>query len=335
MVNKSIRSLILAVLFVALLLSACGGDDDKKSDEDKSYTVGILIQTPSLESVVAGFKAGLAGLGYTEGTNVVYLSDGPTNTIEALTPAAEALKSKKLDLLFAVGTPPSQAAQKVFAGTGVPILFAPVFNPVELGLVESFSNPGGQLTGIQSTNSVAKALEWLLEIVPEVKRIYVPHDSEDASGGQTLLVLTDTAQTLGVELVVAEGATDEELDAVYQNIPDDVDAVFVLREGSMGVRINDIIQATNALGIPVTCSDIGPLIQAGVMVGYGPGYTEMGEQAARMADQLLKGADTATLPVEEAETFLGINLQTAEALGLEVPDAVLRQAKLVVRPTTE
>jgi putative ABC transport system substrate-binding protein len=334
-VKKSIHSLILVVLLVALVVSACGGDDDKKSDNDKSYTIGVLIQAPSLERVVEGFKAGLANLGYTEDTNVVYVSDGPTGTIEALSPAAEDLKSKKLDLLFTVGTPPTQVAKDVFTGTDVPILFAPVFNPVELGFVESFPNPGGQLTGIQSTNSVAKALEWLLEIVPDVKRIYVPHNPEDASGVQTLQVLTDTSKTLGVELVVSEGTTQEELDAVTRNIPDDVDAVFVLRTGSIGARISNIIQAANELGIPAACSDIGPLLEAGVMVGYGPGYHEMGEQAARMADQLLKGTDPATLPVEEAETFLGISLQAAETIGLEVPDSALRQAKQVVRPAAQ
>jgi putative ABC transport system substrate-binding protein len=299
----------IALILVTLLLAGCGGD--KKSDKAKTYTVGVLIQAQSLASVFDGLKAGMTELGYIEGKNVTYLYDGPTGTIEGLKPAAESLKSRKPDLVFTVGTPPALAAKEVFAGTDVPILFAPVFNPDKEGLVASFRNPGGNLTGVNPTDTIGKALGWLIEIVPGVKRIYVPSNPQEGPAVQSLQSLTDAAKTEGVELVVSEGSTPEELDAITQTIPENVDAVFVLR------------------------SDSGGMVAAGAMVGYGCGFSEMGEQAARMADKILKGADPATLPVENAESYLGINLQTAQTIGIEVPDSILNQAKQIVRPPAQ
>jgi putative ABC transport system substrate-binding protein len=323
----------IALILVTLLLAGCGGD--KKSDKAKTYTVGVLIQAQSLASVFDGLKAGMTELGYVEGKNVTYLYDGPTGTIEGLKPAAESLKSRKPDLVFTVGTPPALAAKEVFAGTDVPILFAPVFNPDKEGLVASFRNPGGNLTGVNPTDTIGKALGWLIEIVPGVKRIYVPSNPQEGPAVQSLQSLTDAAKTEGVELVVSEGSTPEELDAITQTIPENVDAVFVLRSDSVDGRIDNIIQAANERRIPAVSSDIGGMVAAGAMVGYGCGFSEMGEQAARMADKILKGADPATLPVENAESYLGINLQTAQTIGIEVPDSILNQAKQIVRPPAQ
>jgi putative ABC transport system substrate-binding protein len=328
------RSMIAVFLLAALLLSGCG-DKNEKSGESKSYAIGVLIQAESLVPLYDGFKARMAELGYVEDQNVTYLYDGPTGTIDALKPEAEKLKSQKPDLLFTVGTPPTQAAKEVFADTDVPILFAPIASPVELGLVESYQKPGGNLTGIASTDTVAKALEWLLKIVPGVKRIYSPNNPNDPASVQSLQALTDAANTMGVEIVVSEGTTPDELDTITNTIPENVDAVFVLRSGSLGMRIGNFVQAANERRIPVVISDIGFKIDQGAMIGYGPGYVEMGQQAARLGDLILKGTSPAVLPVENAEVFLGLNLQTAQTIGIDVPDTILTQAKQLVRANGE
>lgn len=332
--KRQLHILLVVMVLAALLLSACGNkENNKEANESKTtYTIGVLAQSPTTMAVFDGFKAEMTKLGYTEDKNVVYVFNGVTNTIDALKPEAEKLKLQKLDLLLAAGTPPTQAAKEVFAGTDVPILFAPVFNPVELGLVESFRNPGGNLTGLQSTDTIAKALEWLLKVVPEAKRIYVPHNPQDDSSVQALQALTEAAQIMGVELVISEGSTPEELDAITSTIPANVDAIFVLRTSSLSTRTASLIQGANERQIPTIRSDIGAPIEMGVMIGYGPGFFEMGEQAARMADKLLKGASAATMPVENAQAYLGINMQTAETIGIEIPDSILAQAKQLIRP---
>jgi putative ABC transport system substrate-binding protein len=132
-------------------------------------------------------------------------------------------------------------------------------------------------------------------------------------------------------LVISEATTPEEIDTITTTIPDNVDALFVLRTGLLGPKINNIVQAANERRIPTVCTDLDLSVK-GVMIGFGPGYFEMGEQVARMADKVLKGASPATIPVENAETFLGINLVTAQTIGIEVPDSILSQAYKVIRP---
>jgi putative tryptophan/tyrosine transport system substrate-binding protein len=325
--------LVIVAFLLAALLSGCG-DKDKKSDEpkSKSYTIGVLVQSASTAAIYDGFKARMVELGYIEGQNVTYLYDGPAGTIDALKPAAEKLKSQNPDLVLAVATPATQAAKEVFADTNVPIIFAPIADPVALGLVANYQEPGGNLTGVVSTDTIAKALEWLLKIVPDAKRIYVPNNPADSSSVQSLQTLTDAADVMGVELVVSEGTTAEELDTITKTIPEDVDAVYVLRSGSLGAKTGNLVAAANALLIPIAASDIGLKIDQGVMVGYGPSYVEMGKQVARLGDLILKGTSPAVLPVENAEVFLGLNLQTAQTIGIEIPDAIVNQAKQIVRP---
>jgi putative ABC transport system substrate-binding protein len=166
---------------------------------------------------------------------------------------------------------------------------------------------------------------------PGIKRIYVPNAAQDSSSVQSLQSLTTAAKAQGVELVVANANTPEELDSVTKSIPPDVDALFVIRSGSLGAKIANIVQATKDRRIPSASSDIGTLVASGLLMGYGPGYSQMGEQLSRMADKVLKGADPGTLPIENAEAYLGINLQTAQAIGVEIPDSILRQATQIIR----
>jgi putative ABC transport system substrate-binding protein len=329
---KKTYALVSVMVLAALLLGACGGGDKKS---DKTYTIGVLIQIPPLEPVLDGFKAGMSELGYVEGKNVVYVYDGPTNTDAALKPEAEKLKSKKPDLLFTSGNPAALAAKEVFAGTDVPIVFAPVISPDQEGLVASLRNPGGNITGVTLPATSGKALEWLLQIVPGVQRVYVPYDPQEMAGVQSLQPLIDAAQVLNVKLVTAEGSTPEELDAITQTIPENVDAAFLLTSENLLARGTSLVQAANERRIPVAAPALNELWSSGVMIAYAPDLFEIGQQTARLADKILKGTKPATLPVEVAEAFLGINLQTAQTIGVEVPDEILSQAKQIVRPPSE
>ncbi len=191
------------------------------------------------------------------------------------------------------------------------------------------------MTGILSTDTVGKALEWLGKIVPTARRIYVPQDLQDKAAVQSLQSLSDAAKTLGMELVISTASTSDELDGIVKTIPENVDAVFALRSSGLGVRITSLVQAANARHLVSVTSDIGSRLSSGVMMGYGPGYSQMGQQLSRFAGKVLKGTAPGTLPIENAEAYLGINLQTAQAIGVDVPDSILQQATQIVRPPSK
>jgi putative tryptophan/tyrosine transport system substrate-binding protein len=164
--------------------------------------------------------------------------------------------------------------------------------------------------------------------VPQATKIYVPYHPEDEVSLTSIKPLPEVAFQLGIELIRDEVRTPAEALATIQRMPTDA-ALFFVPAPSLE-PISTLIEAATKRGITVGSTNNSHL-QAGALVTYGASLSAMGAQAARMADQILKGAKPADLPVETAEFFLNINLKTAKAIGRDIPDAILTQANTVIR----
>jgi putative ABC transport system substrate-binding protein len=234
---------------------------------------------------------------------------------------------QKVDLLLTLGTPPTLAAKKGVAGTNIPVVFAQVMNPVKQGIVESVSHPGDNVTGVQVINAAPKALEWLLKLVPGTQTVYVPYHPADRVSVTTIEPLPDAAARLGVELVLDEVYTPEKAIAAIETLPKNA-AILFIPTPSLESRMSAIRKRAIARGIPVGAY---ALSVEDTLFTYGTNNAGPGQQAARLVDQILKGKKPADLLVETAEFFLGINLKTATAMGLDIPDEFLRQADAVIR----
>jgi len=320
---KTMNRTCIVLLLVVALLTACG------KPQPKTFTIGIVNFSPTLDAVVDGFKAGMTERGYVEGENVTYVYEGVVANIDALDPAIQKLMAEDLDLMFSLTTPATQKVKQAFAGTDIPIVFAPVTDPVTSGVVDNLTNPGGNITGIRTGGSIPKGLAWLLAIAPGTTRLFVPHNPDDGSSVQGLAELTEPAVALDLELVMAEARTADELAAAMDVIPEDVDAIFMLPSGVFSRQVATFVDTTVEHKLPAV--SVGPHCEAGMLICYGHYYPPMGKQASRLADQILQGAAPGNLPVENAEFFLGINLQTAQAIGLDIPDDILQQADYLVR----
>ena len=159
------------VLVLSLLLTACDG-----ATQAQTFTIGAVNYFPLLDPIFDGFKAGMADLGYVEGENVTYIYNGTMEPDpQVIDREIESLLAQDVDLIFTMGTLPTLRAKQAVEGTDIPVVFAPVVNPVEEGVVESVPHPGGNVTGIQIGNTAPKALEWLLKIVPEATKVYIPY----------------------------------------------------------------------------------------------------------------------------------------------------------------
>jgi putative ABC transport system substrate-binding protein len=325
--NQQLKySTILIVVFIitGLLLSACGGE------QDKTYTIGVVNLTPVLEDTVTGFKESMAELGYIEGENITYIYEGSTGDIGKLDPVAQDLVEADVDLILSITTPATQAAQRATTDTDIPVVFVPVTDPVGAGLVDSLQKPGGNITGVTFGVQEGRRLEWLIQIAPAIEQIYIPYNPEDRSAVLALETASATATKLGVELITHEVHNLEEVMAAIENIPEEADAVFILPDGLVAARLSELIEVANKLKLP-TSGPSDPSIEQGALTVYGTREDASAKQAARLANQILRGVKPADLPVETAEFYLAINLKTAEALGLDIPDEILRQADTVVR----
>ena len=311
--------LIMALIVLASLLVACG------QSEPETITVGIINRVPPLDPVVEGFKAKMAEQGYVEGENITYIYEGAITDQAQLAPYTQKLVDADVDLIFGITTQAATAAQQ--ATSDIPIIFAPVNNPVEAGLVKDLTQPGGNVTGITNAGGDPRRLQWLLEIDPTIKRVFIPYNSNDVAPSTAFASLGKPAAALGIELVPAEVHSAEENVQAIANIPDDVDAIFLLPDDVIITHIKEWVDAANQKQLPISTPNTFP----GSLMSFTFDSFTMGQQAARLADQVLKGANAGDLPVENAEFFLTINLGTAEAIGLEIPDAVLEQANTLIR----
>ena len=313
--------LVICLSLTSLLLTACGG-----TTPPKTSTIGVVNYYAALEPVLAGFKDQMAALGYVEGNNVTYIYHGLLeNDPEVLGGEVKRLLDQKVDLLLTMGIPPTLAAKR--AGTHIPMVFASVMNPVKEGIAESVSHPGGNMTGVQVINGAPKAMEWLLTLVPGTQTVYVPYHPDDRVATAIVKSLPDAAARLGVALVLDKVYTLEAGVAAIAALPK-ATAILLIPTPRLASRMSVMRKLAVERGIPIGAYSF-PVED--VLFTYGTNQADQGKQAARLAEQVLKGKKPGDLLVETAEYFLRINLKTATAIGLDIPDGLLRQADMVIR----
>lgn len=327
MKNKNLSilsSLFLCIAAIALLTYGC------EIKEEKKYVVGIINPSAGLAEVVNGFKKGMEDLGYKENVNITYIYEGPLGGIDPVDAKIKEMLYSEVDLIYSLTTPASKKLKKALTGKYTPGVFAPVFDPVSSGIVDSLAKPGGQVTGVKVRGSTAKALEWLIAIIPDVKRIFLPFHITDKAACQTVEDLQATADKFNIELITEEVTSSEEIEIAMTKIPADADAVWLTCSHLLFSNVDKIVTAAKERNIPVA-SSTHSRHRSGILVAYGEDDIQLGRQAARLVNKILKGAQPGTIPVETAEYSLVVNLQTADNLGINVPDVVLKQADVIVR----
>ena len=318
-------SIFIGVVLLGIVLAAC--DNEK----NKTFTVGVINTSVFFEQNIVGFKEGMMELGYIEGENIRYVYDGPTQDVSKLPEAAKTLVTKRVDLILSVTTPTTKIVKQATAGLELPVVFSSVTDPVGAGIVESMQNPGGNITGVAFGIQEARRFEWLVQIAPEIRKVYAPYNPNDQSPVLALEAARKAAGKLGVELITREVYNQETLDDAVTNIPAEADAVFILPDSYIGTRFTDFVTTSTNLKLPTSVANISVVQSLDILTAYGYDQHSSGKQAARLADQIFKGTRPADLPVEMAEFYLAINLNVAETIGLTIPDEILRQADVIVR----
>lgn len=319
------------ILFVSLLLitslAACGqGAGDAIQDH---YTLGLITNTNNGAKNVQGFIDGMATLGYAEGDNVTYVwAGGPTDKTE-LEIELQEMVDQQVDLIFTAGTPTGVAAYNVTKDTEIPVIFGVIADPVVAGVMTNLSVPGGNMTGVMLSQNQTRRLEILLEIVPDAKLILFPYNPEDAAPVSAMMQLMPMAREMNIEVIEYLASSDEDVDALFNSFPD-VDAVFMLPDSTVNPRIVELIKITNKKGIPVSGPSTAQ-VEDGALICYGIVHSLVGGHAAQIAHRVLVGGNPAEIPVETAEFYIAVNMDSADLLGIEIPYALLEQAEIIVQ----
>jgi putative ABC transport system substrate-binding protein len=323
------RNVIVLAMVVAVVatLAACSQGQEKSK---RHFTIGLVTNSANGMRNVQGFKDGMAELGYVEGEDVTYVFEGEPTNADRLDAVIQEMVDGKVDLIFTAGTPTGVAAHRVTEGTGIPVVFGVIADPIAAGVMTDLTRPGGNMTGVRLNPDQARRLELLLDVAPDTRRVFVPYDPEDSASTSALDQVKAIALDLGVEIVEGTARSDEQVTELLANIPKDIDAIFMVPGTTVSQRLQDLLAVALARNLPVS----GPStiqVEQGALTTFGFIHHKVGAQAARIADQILKGADPGTLPVQTAESYLVVNLNTAQDIGLEVPYEILQQAETIIR----
>jgi putative tryptophan/tyrosine transport system substrate-binding protein len=237
----------------------------------------------------------------------------------------------RVDAIVTDSTPSARAAKN--ATQIVPIVMAASGDAVTNGLVASFSRPGGNVTGLSilTTDLTGKRLQLLTEMVPGLKRMAVLMNPSDLGQISQLKEAHTAAQSLGVELHVAEASTPDKFDSAFAAISEShAQALFVLQTAMFFNQHPRIVAFAMASRLPALFAE-REVAEAGGLMAYGPSIPALFRRAAVYVDKIFHGAKPAELPVELSTTFeFVINRKTAKALGLIVPDKLLSTADEVI-----
>ena len=300
---------------------------------DKLHRIGYLsLGSPAAEATrFNAFRAGLAALGHVEGKNLAIETrwlDG--RAYDQLAALAAELVDLKVDVIVTYATPGVRAAQR--ATTQTPIVFATIGDAVAVGVVASLARPGGNVTGTTYflPELATKRLEWLKEAVPGLGRAGVLFNPANPAAEPVLAALRSTATSLKLALSEFPVREATGLEAVFAAMAATPVGGFVVTEDPMLIY-NTEASAKLALKHRLAACGFPEFAEAGGLVAYGIDFPEMWRRAATFVDKILKGAKPADLPVEQATKFLTVvNLQTAKAIGVELPTSLLLRADQVI-----
>jgi len=282
---------------------------------------------------VRAFRQGLSETGYIEGRNVAIefrWADGQNDRLPAL---AADLVRRQVSVIAAPGSTPAALAAKAATAT-IPIVFQVGIDPIAAGLVTSLARPGGNITGVTNINTelVSKRLELLRELVPKatiVALLVNPTSPEITQAVST--DLQSTVRNLGLQLHILQASTERDFDEVFTTLTQLRVGALVIAPDAFFISRSEKLGALTASHAVPAITQFREFVVAGGLMSYGGSFTEPTRQVGIYTGRILKGEKPADLPVHQPmKVELVINLKTAKALGVTVPQSVLNRADEVI-----
>ena len=321
------RLILTGVLILPLLAAPLAVE----AQQPRVFRVGVVLQGGPYFAAIDGLRDGLRELGLEEGKQFVLHVRDTKGDLKSVEAAARSLEREKVDLIWAGTTSVTLAAKR--ATKSVPIVFHVGTDPVSDGLVESFRKPGGRLTGVhgQGTGLTAKRLQLLKEMVPKLRRVVTFYNPDNPAAQQSVKIARDAARQLKVELVERPVASVEELRAALRALRSgEADAIFYVSDAMVSSQIELLIDKAKTMKLPTMVQERGSVAK-GALAAYGESLYNIGRFTAKHVQRVLLGADPGDLPIEQVDmVHFVINLKTAKALGITIPQSVLGRADEVI-----
>jgi len=292
-------------------------------------TLSPLLQKPSAER--AGFIKGLREHGYEDGKNIIIEYRSAEGDPEALPFIAEELVTSGVKLIVTAGYQPIKAVQDVTRTLPIVIMFGA--DPDSSGFAQSLARPGGNITGMSQQNRElgVKRLELLHDVVPGMRSVAVLWDSSNPVMVPEWESTQAAARRLGIRVISADGAGEPNFEKAFSRIRKErPDALITFVDLRMASYRNIIPDFARKQRLP-TIFGHSAFVVAGGLMSYAPDFADLSRRSAGYVDKILKGAEPATLPIQQPLVYnLVVNLKTARALGVRIPERILQRADRII-----
>jgi putative ABC transport system substrate-binding protein len=298
----------------------------------KIYRIGILEAIPAARNAanLDALRKGLRALGYVEGRNLVIEYRSADGRAERFPDLAAELVRLKVDLIVTRGTPAARAAKK--ATETIPTVMATMGDPH--AIVGSFARPGGNITGVTtfSTELTAKRIELLKELVPNLSRVALLHNMGNPAAPPEWEEKKTAARSLGLKAELLDVRSEGDLGRAFEwVVRQHVDALVIGADGLTQMYQQTIVDFVARNRLPSACP-AREFVEAGGLIAYAVNYSDMYLRLASFIDKIFKGTKPGELPVEQPTKFeLVINVKTAKALGLTIPQSLLLRANELIQ----
>ena len=325
--KRNMHLMLLSTLcLLALPLTACSG-------QERLYTIGALqmIPHPTIDAVKAGFVQALADAGYKDGENVRLDFQNAQGEMSNAPLIARKFVSDKVDMMFAIGTPPLQATVQAAPET-MPVVFALVSNPWGAGAGTSMTEHLPHVTGASASSPVAEQLDLVREVLPQADKVGWIWCTAQVSSEFYVGLARKRAAELGIELLEANVNTSADVKQAAQSVvARGADVIVDGADNITSSAIDAVIGVAESSGLPFIT--VYPnLADRGAVIAQGWNYVENGRKTAELAARVLEGEDPAAIPFQTLDVKkLIVNEASAQRLGLTIPPELLSRAEDVIR----
>ena len=326
-------TLITILTVVVALTGTC-------QSQEKLYDVGVtqIVSHPALDSIRKGFMAGMAEQGFIEGKNIRYDFHNPEGDMSVAKTIADKFVADKKDLIATITTPSTQACYAAAEGTGIPIVFVAVTDPVLAGLVGTWEKPCAsdvRITGVSDYIPVKPQLELIKEICPKAKVLGAIYNAGDESNTKTVKELKALAPKYGLEVIEANVSTTADTHSAAMSLVHRADVAWSPMCNTTVAGLEGVISVCEEYDIPYFPPDPDSVKRGGVASIYYDNE-DLGKLGAEKAARVLRGEDPCRIPVTSffsgsRKAELTVNPEAAKRMGITIPQSILKKATRIIK----
>ncbi len=323
--KKTLFILVLALTLTGLTLSPASA---------KVFRIGVtqIISHPAIDACRQGFYDQMKDEGFIEGKDVVYDFRNPEGDMSLVASIAKKFVADKVDLIYSISTPSTQACVAAAEGTNIPIIFGAMTDPVSAKVVASWDKPGGNCTGASDWAEADPQLKIIKEILPKVKVIGTVYNAGETNSVVQVREFKSAAPKFGVEKVIeATAATTADVYAAANSLAGRVECMWIGTDSTAVSSIGSIVKVCEEKKIMLYSTDKSQ-VPKGAVVSLGLSYYELGRESGKMVAKVLRGAKPADMPVVKAPlTDLWVNTAAAQRMGVTLPESILKRATKIFK----